>query len=224
MHNCKSTRNSLTELAFDELPPTQKIHLLAHLDECPSCREEYAAVRNALRVVDQKLRSALPSENFWSGYHSRLRRRIDNVSSSDYETRVRTTPASLWVMLQKLATATVRVPVPVAAVVVLLFTFATLFAMHARRGTNAQVATGSPATITRTIEVPVTQEKILTKVVYVDRERRRFRSSPAQKENDTAVATSGTARRDAPTVSLVGFKPAEQVKLTIIKGSYKDEK
>ena len=224
MHNCKSTRSSLTELAFDELPPTQKIHLLAQLDECPSCREEYAAIRNALRVTDKELRSGLPSESFWTGYHSRLHRRIENVASSDSEERVRATPASTWMMLQKLATATVRVPVPVAAVFVLLFGFATLFAMQARRGTNARVATGSSATVTTTIEVPIIQEKILTRVVYVDRARRGFRSLPAQKANDDEVATSGNARRDAPTVSLVGFKPAEQLKLTIIKGSYKDEK
>ena len=222
MHNCKSTRGSLTELAFDELPPTQKIHLLAQLDECPSCQQEYATLRNALRVADQELRTALPSENFWSGYHSRLRRRIENVPSSDSETNVRATPARLSVMLQKLATATVRVPVPVAAVVVLLFAFATLFAMHARRAAKPQAASSSPSI--QTIEVPVIQEKVVTRVVYVEREKRRSRRARVQSETETDVAVSGQPPSDKASVSLVGFKPAEQVKLTIIKGSYKDEK
>src|SRR2546428_7280531 len=46
-------------------------------------REEYAALRNALRIADQAKQSALPAGNFWSGYHARLRQRLEAGSQSE---------------------------------------------------------------------------------------------------------------------------------------------
>ena len=51
MHNCKATRETLIALALN--PPDQTQSLPAELETCATCREEYAALRNALRIADQ---------------------------------------------------------------------------------------------------------------------------------------------------------------------------
>ena len=57
MHNCKIIRSSLTDLALDEIQPQLKTQLLAELKDCSACQEEFASIRNALRVSRQALRS-----------------------------------------------------------------------------------------------------------------------------------------------------------------------
>jgi hypothetical protein len=82
--------------------------------------------------------------------------------------------------------------------------------------------------ITRTVEVPVVQEKPVIRVVYLERDRRAARATAMQRRAERNLAISVATRRNqadgnAP-VSLVGFKPANDAKLTIIKGSYRDDK
>ena len=80
-----------------------------------------------------------------------------------------------------------------------------------------------PIIVTNPVAVPVphetTREKIVTRVVYRDRVRRQplsaTRNEIAVQRNEPAAATP---------ISLVGFKPTNEVKLTIIKGSGHDEK
>ena len=62
------------------------------------------------------------------------------------------------------------------------------------------------------VEVPVVQEKVVTQVVYRERPSKRSKPTRAGSTNDAAVA------------SLDGFKPAEEVKLTVIKGGAANEK
>jgi hypothetical protein len=75
-----------------------------------------------------------------------------------------------------------------------------------------------PIFVTKTVEVPVIHEKTVTQVVYRGRDRREVASRKAsadlmvQRQNERAP------------VSLSGFTPTNEVKLTIIKGSYQDEK
>ena len=76
MHNCRLTRNRLIDLALDEMAPAEAKQLLAELDDCPACQEEYATLRNTWRVSGQALRSALPTESFWPGYHARLQGKL----------------------------------------------------------------------------------------------------------------------------------------------------
>jgi hypothetical protein len=80
----------------------------------------------------------------------------------------------------------------------------------------------------KTVEVPVIQEKVITRVVYVEKKDRKFGSGPNHLNRTSApaginsVAPSDLSNKTA--LSLVGFKPTDEVKLTIIKGSYKDQK
>jgi hypothetical protein len=81
---------------------------------------------------------------------------------------------------------------------------------------------------THTVEVPVIQEKIITRVVYVEKKGRRSASDANQSDRTGVPAAPNTVAvtgsDPATALSLVGFKPTNEVKLTIIKGSYKDEK
>lgn len=232
MHNCKSTRKSLIDLVLDELQPTQKQQLLAELKNCPACSEEHSRLRSALRVSDQALQSALPSETFWPVYHERLTQRIENYSP---HTAHLAPPSEVWSKLQKIVTASVRIPVPVAAALILMLSISTLFAMHSRRQLNA----GSPPQATpptanveaKTVEVPVIQEKVVTRIVYV--EKPRVRNAGSKLNRDTPLNRSSTMARldgangsatNSAAMSLVGFKPTEQVKIKVMKGSYRDEK
>lgn len=227
MHNCKTTRKRLIEEALDETLSSQGA-LLAELEHCSTCREEFASLRSVLRVADQALQSAAPAEGFWSGYHARLQQSLksDWAAAVPLRTRQPRTETGLQNWLRKLVMASVPVPVPLAAVLVVLVGVSLLFAMNSRRSSAAASLPGSPSVVTKIVEVPVIQERTITRVVYRERSFGASRSKASQPEraNSNAVA----ARKNGPTegtpISLAGFKPANEVKLTIIKGSYKDEK
>jgi len=214
MHNCKANRETLIALALN--PPNQTQSLPAELETCATCRQEYAALRNSLRVAGQAKQSALPAESFWPGYHARLRQRLETGAQSAVPSYAFEKRAGLKTLLGNLSTSSVRVPVPVAAGVLLFLVVSFAFALNSRRPTN----TPPPIVVTKTVEVLVPQgtvrERVVTRVVYRERDRR---------QTAAAKANAIAARRNEPApFSLVGFKPANEVKLTIIKGSYRDEK
>ncbi|MCU1265497.1 MAG: hypothetical protein JWM21_1815 [Acidobacteria bacterium] len=223
MHNCKTTRSSLIDLAMDEVQPQLKEQLLAELRSCAACQEEYSALNNILRDSSQALRATAPAEEFWSGYHARLVNRIENQSAS-----VQPLPvfggSRLWRFARQMATASVHVPVPVAAAALLLLAGAsTFFGWQALRPST--IIRPLTSVVTRTVEVPVIQEKVVNRIVYVDKYRNRPRNV-AGRLDQLANAAAGVAHPDrsvTPAISLVGFKPTEQVKLKVMKGSYRDE-
>ena len=225
MHNCKATRKRLIDEALNQTPPDQSGPLLAEIERCPSCREELASLRSVLRVADQGMESALPAESFWSGYHARLQQSLERSLASRPRTEAGT-PVRLRSLLQRLATASVRVPVPAAAVLTILFGLSIVFATYSRRQPTTQLLTG-PTVITKTVEVPVIHERTVTRVVYRDRSRRTV-SDIARIEKAPRRGAKVTNRTNEPVantpISLVGFKPTSDPKLTIIKGSYRDEK
>jgi len=238
MHNCKSTRRSLIELAMNELPPASATQMLTELKNCAACQEEYFSLRSLLRVSDQALRSALPGESFWAGYHARLSARLsDGLESYSSVQPVEFSAASrLWRGLRQMARASIRIPVPAAAALILLIGVSGLFAVRPRGPVSAitpaqsQAAPPAPLVVTRTVEVPVVHEKVFTRVVYVEKARRGSPGSeqPLQRGERPKVANRGAntgANAEGTTaVSLIGFKPTEQVKLKVVKGSYRDEK
>jgi hypothetical protein len=226
MHNCKATRKLLIEQALDQIPSDQSQSLLAELERCPACSEELASLRSVLRVADQAMESALPAESFWSGYHARLRQSLERDSS--LASRPRTETGALILLrnlLPRLATASVRVPVPVVAIVIVLFALSIVFAMRSRPQPIAEPLTGTSSVVTKTVEVPVIQERTVTRVVYRDIYRPTTRDT-ARLEKIARSAAKATNRQnettDSTPISLVGFKPTSDPKLTIIKGSYRE--
>jgi hypothetical protein len=208
-------------MAVSNATPDQNGSLWAELEQCDTCREEYESVRNALRVTDQAMQFALPAESFWPDYQARLRQRLEGASKSGLSEQPPRAGVFAW--LGKFVTASVPVPVPFAATVVVLFACSVIFTVYSRNALRA-AATNAPSVITKTVEVPVIREKPVT--VYVERNRRTPRHTP-QREGTERNALTTLARRQRetnPAVSLVGFKPANDVKLTIIKGSYRDDK
>lgn len=219
MHNCKLTRRDFVDLALDEIPGARAKQLLAELNDCPACQVEYEALRSTLHVSNRALRSSLPEEEFWRGYHSRLHSRLMNSEAQQIEN---TEPFHLWSAFKRALTTSVRVPLPAAFALVLLLGV-TFFVLQ----TRAQVdrAPASVAAVeTRMVEVPVIQEKVVTRVVYVEKKSERARSG-VNRTNRNEVPASATGLGAARTaLSLVDFKPTEEVKLTVIKGSDKDQK
>jgi anti-sigma factor RsiW len=247
MHNCKLTRNGLVDLALDEVPSAEAEQLLSELNGCSSCREEYAALRNTWRISGQALQSALPTEEFWPGYHARLKSKLSQHMNQVVEQDSQEAPqpslnlllglrvwgavvmqtASLGSLGWKLVTTSVRVPVPVALALVFLFGVVVLSlagraSISPGEAANAIPSTQLPSIETRLVEVPVIQERVVTRVVYVEKKSSRSNvSSSPNREDGFARAGSDTSAETA--LSLVGFKPTDQVNLSIIKGNH-DEK
>ena len=223
MHNCKAIRKRLIEEALDETLSSQGA-LLAELEACSSCREEFASLRGVLRLADQAMESALPAESFWSGYHARLRQSLERDGSLAPPPRSETGALVLLRnLLQRLATASVRVPVPVAAVLIILFGLSIVVATYSRRQPTTESPSGTTTVVAKTVEVPVIRERTVTRVVYRDRSRRSDIAGKTAKSAEKVTNRSNEPVANTP-ISLVGFKPTSDPKLTIIKGSYRDEK
>jgi len=209
MHDRKATRERLTELAGSG----EDGQLLNELRQCEACNREYASLQSTLRLAEQAMRAAAPADNFWPGYHARLRQSLESASKVDVPSR---TAERSGVLASLLAffTSSIRVPVPIAAILLLVLGATVVFALRSRRSP----VTVTPIIVTKTVEVPVIHEKTVTQVVYRKRDRREVASRNA---NDNPRVPR---QNEATLASLSGFTPTNEVKLTIIKGSYQDEK
>lgn len=235
MHNCKLTRSSFIDLVLGEIEPARATELQAELNDCPGCHEEYESLRSTLHVSNQALRSAEPGEEFWPGYRTRLHAKLlanptqQAESAGERPSALATMSLSsqVWSTVKTLATTSVRVPVP-AALTLLLGFGVFFFVLRGRERMNVTPSTPVALVNTRTVQVPVIQEKVVTRVVYVEKKSRRSAGGASQSDRTGIPAASNTvavAGSDPATaLSLAGFKPTNEVKLTVIKGSYKDEK
>lgn len=234
MHNCKTSRSNFVELACNEIPPAKSRQLLSEFNDCLACREEYEAVRSLVHVSGQALRSGLPEETFWPAYRERLRYRLvskgqhteNGVDHSFSHSLPVPLNSRVWETVKRIATSSVRVPIP-AALALILMLGAVFVVLHARaQATAAGSITPLVSVETRTVQVPVIQEKVITRVVYVDKSRRRGAAQPdrtAVSVTANSVARAFPNTRPTP-LSLIDFKPTDEVKLTVIKGRYRDEK
>ncbi|MEK6334271.1 MAG: hypothetical protein AABM67_04925 [Acidobacteriota bacterium] len=214
MHNCKANRERLIEAAMTSTPSDQSAIEL-ELRGCPACLAEFESVRSSLRITDQAMQATAPAESFWAGYNSRLRQSLERDAATRSQSRNR---AAFRISLRNLFDSHLRVPVPVALVLIAVFGLTVFFAGRSQR---APLSSSPPSVITRTIEVPVVQERLVTQIVYRDRIR--------VPQDRSRQAFANTARRrnatsDSNPASLSGFKPANEARLTIIKGSYQNDK
>jgi len=217
MHNCNATNTDLVELALSRTPGDQSV--LAGIRQCPACREEFAALQNALRATDLAMQAVQPAEIFWPGYRERFRERLQqSVQTSREGSRSQRADRAWWL---KLVTASIRVPVPVAAALVVLMMSAIVILLRAPQSASIGVMP-PPSVVTRTIPVPVIQEKIVTRVVYKSGGRLTRDGMSAPTESATALQRRGEPASVAQ--GLEGFKPANEPRLTIINGRYQDEK
>src|SRR5215204_830904 len=161
---------------------------------------------------------------------------------ADFRASVR--PAPLW---RRALTAQVRVPIPIAAcaALALLLTPLAFGARTWTKSTSSSAATTS-APVVRVVEVPVIQERVVTRTVYVEKKERggaRGVSSQADAGGAQAAETSAARhldtrkqdeQRPAPNadasagyfmrVNMEDFQPADEVKIRILKKGGADER
>ena len=211
MHNCKTTRDQITEFLLEGATPSNEV--LTELRGCTDCREEFDALNDTLRLTTRVIGSITPTEDYWAGYHAQLKQKLQ-------ADQVNITPVPRPSLLQKIFATSVRVPVPVAAAVILLFGFSLFFVSRAEPAKENQ----SASIVRVPVEVPVIQEKIMTRVVYRDRYRTVLsrKLNPANSAVNESTLAKSQRKNAAPT--LVGFKPLDEIKLTVIKGGPGNEK
>jgi len=219
MHNCKAISKDLVDLALSQTTAEEQPQL-AEIRNCPSCGEEFTALQNALRATEIAAQAAQPAESFWPGYHERLCRRLEQ--SQHFHAAALRERANVPARWREFMTASLRLPVPAALGLLVFFASLIFLGFHAGRF-SAVTILAPPAVVTENIPIPIVQEKVITRVVYKTNSRTTPRAVMTARRD---AATTAERREEVPAVAqgLEGFKPADEPKLTIIKGSNKDEK
>jgi hypothetical protein len=237
MHNCKETREIFTELLLDGVDFRSDQALSAELSRCNECHTEFEALNATLRLTNRLGETAAPAEDYWPAYHSKLRQRLMNAQAESTTSRAEAqrhkeklgplfeplrSGAGTGLFARFLKT-TVPVPLPIAvALIIAAALFLPLVIPFAIRAARKDVQSSNNTTIVRVpVEVPVVQEKIVTRVVYRDRNPvvRVTKRAPEASRAESTFAKSQTLP-----ASLSGFKPSDEVKLTVIKGGVPNEK
>lgn len=208
MHNCRETKEQLTEILLDGVDAGPEKSL--GLDQCSECRTEFETLRAALRMTARIHETTAPAESYWSCYHDRLREKLLNAREQSHTKaqRRQEEPVPFFAPLRlcaRIFLSPVRIPLGIVAL--LLLTIVGLVVIR----TNQQPA--SPVITYVPVEVPVIKEKTVAQIVY--RERRQV-SKPSKRVVVAPTAESTFAR--------FGFKPTEEVNLTVIKGGTPNEK
>jgi len=75
MSECREFRDLMIEARYGELGPADRERFDRHAASCPACAAEYASLRAALGLMDERRRPE-PAPEFWDGYWDRLSRRM----------------------------------------------------------------------------------------------------------------------------------------------------
>jgi len=229
MHNCKETRERITELALDgaDVRAEEVATALGHCDEC---RAEFAALSATLRATARLGEAAAPAENYWPGYHELLRNRLQNageeppVKAQRRKDELGPLFASSFAPLRLCASIFLRpvsVPLGAAALVVCSLLAAFAFAATRRPPVQVQFQAQAPVVVHVPVQVPVVREKVVAKVVYRERRAKRTVNGPT---TESTFARSQKPRNESLPINLTGFKPNDEIKLTVIKGGQPNEK
>jgi len=213
MHNCTETKERLMELVLDG-----RSAQASELNTCAECRAEFEALNMTLRLTSRLSETAAPAESYWSGYHARLRQKLATTPNPSHaETQRRKEKLGPLFETMRLCVRTqVRVPLPLALAVIVTCLALGVFAIRRAETPPTQPAAQPPLLVRVPVEVPVVQEKVVTRVVY--RDLRSSSKNPRRAIND--APTESTFAKSG----LNGFKPTDEIKLTVIKGGTPYEK
>jgi len=151
---------------------------------------------------------------------------LDQRVFASYSAHVHRAP--FW---KRFFTASIPVPAPLVAAAALLLLVAGGVAWAALKSSPVQVV-AQPAppinTITKTeiVEVPVVQERIVTRIIYVEKKAPQslMAQLPSVSQPSEIKLASHVAGDNAYTnVDLSGYQPVEEMKVRIIKGSAANE-
>lgn len=237
MHNCKETTELITELLLDGIDFRSDQAISAELSRCSECRSEFEALSATLRLTNRLGETAAPAEDYWTGYHSKLRQRLANAQTESSTSRAKAQmhkeelgplfeplrPRARASLFARFFKTTLPVPLPLGIAVIVA---AALLVPFAIRATRRSVQQPNTTTIVRVpVEVPVVQEKIVTRIVYRDRlVVKATKRAPEAPPAENTFAKSQKPQVEAMPSSLAGFKPSDEVKLTVIKGGVPNEK
>jgi len=237
MHNCKETREIFTELLLDGVDFRSDQAMSAELSRCSECRSEFETLSATLRMTHRISETTAPGEDYWPAYHAKLRQRLETTTSRAKAQRHKDELGPLFEPLRpgagnslfaRFLKTAVPVPLPLAgALIIAAALFIAWVIPLAIRAARRDVQPSTTTTIVRVpVEVPVFQEKIVTRVVYRDRQRvvRATRRSDEASRAERAFAKSQRSPTEVMPPTFAGFKPSDEVKLTVIKGGVPNEK
>ena len=217
---CTETKERLIELVLDGRSAET-----SELNACAECRAEFDALNMTLRLTSRLNETAAPAESYWSGYHARLREKLATAPNPSHAEKQRRKEklGPLFETMRLCVRTQVRVPLPLAIAVIIACLALGVFAVRRAETPVAQ----PPLLVQAPVQVPVVQEKVVTRVVY--RDRRSSSRNSRRAINDDAQTESTFAKSRKPSTdeipaSLNGFKPTDGVKLTVIKGGSPYEK
>lgn len=204
MHNCREVKEQITELLLDGADCRSDEVLAAELRRCAECRNEFDALNATLRITKRSRQLCAPTEDYWTNYHAKLRR---NLVVNGSALNASHTPS----VFERFIRFSIPVPAPVALALIIACAIVVPVAVRAAR----QQPAPPPSVVQVPVEVPVIQEKVVTRVVYRERQPRTSKRTTNVPPVEETFAKS--RRAETPT-GLAGFKPTEEVKLTVIKG------
>jgi hypothetical protein len=212
----------LVDLVFDELEAEEKLHLLAEVEACAGCLSEYRSMTGTLLVFDKAVEASTPDKSYWPLHQAMLRQSLEQIAPGII------TPQRepLW---KRIFAARLPVPVPVAAAIVLALMVSSVLALRPsakaeRVAMQPPVAKQAPPEI---IEVPVVREKIVTRIVYVEKKEAQQPTPTVQRNEPTLTARrakEASAQGGFFThANLTDFQPADEMRIRVIKRSNSDE-
>ena len=187
--------------------------LARELRHCADCRAEFESLDATLRITKRLREAVAPAETYWPGYHARLGQKL----AASLLPEVKHTSKQSW--LVRLFKTSVPVPIPVAVALLVAFVVLLLVVIRPKQ----QPPIPAPHVVQVPVEVPVVQEKIVTRVVYRERPSSP-KTSKRRLDVEGTFARSQKPRSVETPATLAGFKPADEVKLTVIKGGSANEK
>lgn len=197
MHDCRETKERLTELLLDGSNCRSDEVLSAELRGCAECRNEFEALNSTLRITTRSRELSTPGDDYWSSYHAKLRQKLLNVNAVSNSHG----PS----LVQRFFRFSIPVPAPVALALIIAFAIFVPVGIRAARKQPTQIPSVVHVPVEVRVEVPVIQEKVVTRVVYRDRQT-------SKRTRNTEPKVEGTFAK---------FKPSDEVKLTVIKGGYR---
>ncbi|MDX6693037.1 MAG: hypothetical protein QOF02_640 [Blastocatellia bacterium] len=228
MHNCRRTESQFADLLFAGMDGERKAHLLTEIEHCPDCLSQYQSLSDTLFIFEGTTAAATPPEHYWPRYNANLRERL--LTPEPAANLNKSARASIW---KRLLTARLPVPIPVAAALVVCLALTSALAFRQTAVAKTQPAPAPPSSV-KYIEIPVTQEKIVTRIIYVEKkqakERGRKQSLPEvaglNESNDREAA--GNKDEDKAgfftRANLKGFQPADDMKIRVLKRNNTDDK
>lgn len=216
------------DLLFGEINAERRVNLLTEIEGCADCMGQYQSLSDTLFIAEHTTAAAAvpPPEDYWPRYNASLRERL--LAPADVASNAR---ASFW---KRLLTANVPVPVPVAAALFIGLVLSSALAFRRAPAAQTMAAPAATSLSIKIIEVPIVQEKFVTRTVYVEK---RVATETVQEEpladvagasgnGETIVADNKHKEETGffTRANLKGFQPPEEMKIRVIRRNNTDDK